>query len=124
MVGDKVRIKAGVHSGQRGFVKDIDGGDLLIQLESGPVRLRPTDITNFSLAARKAWITEPDRAVGRRKGSKLKDRVTVTFRLDRETWELFEELEEAGLISDRNGIVNEWILKRLSQIRERSCPRK
>ena len=66
------------------------------RIPGSKVRVTPEQITNFSLAARKAWVTEPDRAVGRRKGTKLSDRVSVTLRLDRDLWEQFLGLEEDG----------------------------
>ena len=125
--GDKVRIKVGPHSGERGFVKDIDGENYLVQMEKSgfSVRVQAKQITNYSLAARKAWVTGPDRAVGRRKGTKVRDRVTVAFRLDREIWESFLSMESAGLIEDRNGVVNEWMRQKLSEIRGKDrCPKK
>src|SRR5262245_32920351 len=101
--GDKVRVKAGNHAGERGTVDALDGEKLVIRLdESGlTARVLPEQVTNFSLAARKAWKTEPHRAVGRRKGTCLSDRVSVTLRLDRELWEHFQALEDAGTIEDR-----------------------
>lgn len=118
-------MKVGPHAGKRGFVKATDGQRLLIQLtdEVLPVQVKSEEITNFSLAARKAWVTGPDRAVGRRKGSKVTDRVTVTFRVDRELWELFQELEESGDIEDRNGIINDWLRQKLTALRAK-CPKK
>src|SRR5438093_4068624 len=81
--GDKVRMKAGAHAGERGLVEAVDGEKLVVRLENSGQRLRAAaeQVTNFSLAARKAWVTGPDRAVGRRKGTKLCDRVSVTLRL-------------------------------------------
>ena len=96
--GDKVRLKSGTYAGARGFLDAFDEEKLVVRLEDSglKVRVTPEQITNFSLAARKAWVTEPDRAVGRRKGTKLSDRVSVTLRLDRDLWELFLGLEEDG----------------------------
>jgi hypothetical protein len=89
--GDKVRIKAGAHAGERGLIDAVDGQKMVVRLEGSGKRLHlgAEQVTNFSLAARKAWVTGPDRAVGRRKGTKLCDRVSVTLRLDRELWEHF-----------------------------------
>jgi hypothetical protein len=70
-------------------------------------------VTNYSLAARKAWVTEPDRAVGRRKGTKLTDRVSVTLRLDRE---LFLGLEDDGVIEDRAGLFNVLLREKLAKL--------
>jgi hypothetical protein len=117
-VGDKVRMKAGVHAGERGLVEAVDGEKLVVRLEDSGQRLRavPEQVTNFSLAARKAWVTGPDRAVGRRKGTKLCDRVSVTLRLDRPLWERFLGLEEAGVIEDRTGLINGWFREKLAEL--------
>jgi hypothetical protein len=114
--GDKVRLKAGTHAGERGFLDAFDGDKLVIRLEESglKVRVTPEQVTNFSLAARKAWATEPDRAVGRRKGTKLYDRVSVTLRLDRDLWERFLGLEEDGVIEDRTGLINGWFREKLA----------
>lgn len=114
--GDKVRVKVGDHSGKRGVIEAIEGGKVVVRLTDSArtLRLLAEQVTNFSLAARKAWITEPDRGVGRRKGTKRRDRVTITFRIDRELWERFTELIEGGLIADRNTLVNAWFREKLA----------
>ena len=119
--GDKVRLKAGAHAGARGLLDAFDGDKVVVRLEGSgrEVRVTPEQITNFSLAARKAWETEPDRAVGRRKGTKLSDRVSVTLRLDRDLWELFLGLEEDGVIEDRTGLINEWFREKLAELARR-----
>lgn len=116
--GDKVRLKVGTHTGARGLLDAFDGEKLVILLEESgqKVRVPPEQVTNFSLAARKAWVTEPDRAVGRRKGTKLSDRVSVTLRLDRDLWENFLGLEEAGVIEDRTGLINGWIREKVARL--------
>jgi len=116
--GDKVRLKAGTHAGARGLLDAFDGEKLVVQLEGSglKVRVAPEQITNFSLAARKAWETEPERAVGRRKGTKLSDRVSVTLRLDRDLWEHFLGLEEDGVIEDRTRLINALIREKLAKL--------
>ena len=116
--GDKVRLKAGTYSGARGLLDALDGEKLVVRLEGSglKVRVTPDQITNFSLAARKAWETEPDRAVGRRKGTKLSDRVSVTLRLDRDLWEHFLGLEEDGVIEDRTGLINGLLREKLAKL--------
>jgi hypothetical protein len=116
--GDKVRMKTGPHTGKRGLVETLDGDKLLVRLEQSALKLRvlPEQVTNFSLAARKAWVTEPERAVGRRKGTKLYDRVSVTLRFDREVWEHFVGLEEVGLIDDRTTTINAWFREKLIEL--------
>ncbi|HEU5227584.1 MAG TPA: hypothetical protein VFU49_07195, partial [Ktedonobacteraceae bacterium] len=55
---DKVRISSGDHKGQRGIVQSIVNGTIEVKLESGEVIVLPPEyVTNFSLAARKAWQT-------------------------------------------------------------------
>ena len=119
--GDKVRLKTGEHRGERGVIEANEGGKLVIRLEesSRVVRMLPADVTNYSLAARKAWVTEPDRAVGRRKGTRLSDRVSVTLRLDRELWERFTGMEEDGVIEDRTAVVNSWFREKLAELQRR-----
>ncbi len=118
-IGDKVRLKEGPHRGGRGVVEDVEhGGTLLIRLEQSAraVRVAPTDVTNFSLAARKAWVTGPDRPVGRRKGTKLCDRISVTLRIDRDMWEHFRSLEQAGVIADRTALINRLLREQLDTL--------
>ncbi len=93
----------------------------MVRLEGSgrKVHVTPEQVTNFSLAARKAWATEPDRAVGRRKGTKLSDRVSVTLRLDRDLWELFLGLEEEGVIEDRTGLINGLLREKLAKLDRR-----
>lgn len=115
---DKVRLKAGPHAGGRGVVESVEGDKVLVRLEtSGQVVCVPSEsVTNFSLAARKAWVTEPNRGVGRRKGTKLCDRVSVTLRIDRDLWEQFREMEEAGLIEDRTAAINGWLREKVNKL--------
>ena len=111
--GDKVRLKIGDDRGKRGIVEASDGPKLIIRLEGTDrmVQALPSEVTNYSLAARKAWATDPDRAVGRRKGTRLSDRVSVTLRLDRELWERFLEMQENDVIEDRTALINSWSRK-------------
>lgn len=116
--GDKVRMKSGSHAGERGVIEAIDGGKLLVRMEfSGrSMRVVPEAVTNFSLAARKAWITGPDRAVGRRIGTKLCDRMSVTLRIDRDLWERFLEMEKTSLIENRTAFINKWLREKLDEL--------
>ena len=106
--GDKVRLKAGTHAGARGFLDAFDEEKLVVRLEDSglKVRVTPEQITNFSLAARKAWVTEPGRAVGRRKGTKLTTGSPSPFASTGILWEHFLGLEEDGVIDDRTGLIN------------------
>ena len=120
-INDKVRHKAGKHRGERGVITAIEGDKLTVRLdETGKVvRTRPHKVTNYSLAARKAWVTEPNRGVGRRKGTCLSDRVSVTLRLDRELWTQFLAMEEEGTIEARTAVVNRWFREKLAELHDR-----
>ncbi len=116
--GDKVKLKAGPHRGERGIVDAFEEGKVAVRLEASGqlVTVLPEDVTNFSLAARKAWVTGPDRAVGRRKGTRLCDRLSVTLRIDRNLWERFLDLEETGVIEDRTKLINSWFREKLAEL--------
>ena len=117
-VGDKVRLKA--HNGApiRGIVAAVQSDALLVRLdESGElVTIAPERATNFSLAARKAWKNMPYRQVGRPKGARHCDRVSVTLRIDRELWEQFRQDESEGLIEDRTATINAWFRDMLDKL--------
>jgi hypothetical protein len=117
-VGDKVRLKKGPNTGARGVVEALENGKLVVRAEGTdrPVRVLPEEVTNYSLAARKAWVTGPNRRVGRRKGTRLADRVSVTLRLDRELWERFQRLEEAGAIRNRTVVINGWLREKVDEL--------
>src|SRR5687768_12514816 len=109
-VGDKVRLKVHNSVFTRGVVEEVRGNKLLVRLdESGErVAVAAKLVTNFSLAARKAWKHMPHRHVGRPKGARHCDRVSVTLRIDRELWEQFKRDESAGRIKDRTATINFW----------------
>src|SRR5215218_9141904 len=94
---------------------------LVVRLDrsEGTVRVSPEQVTNYSLAARKAWVTEPRRAVGRRKGTRLRDRVSVNLRIDRDLWERFVALERAGAIDDRTAVINGWLREKIAELEGR-----
>jgi hypothetical protein len=60
--GDKVRLKTGDHAGERALVVAVQHGTLVLDLGGRRVRCPVSGVTNFSLAARKAWATMPKRA--------------------------------------------------------------
>jgi uncharacterized protein (DUF4415 family) len=117
-VGDKVRLKAKSHSGLRGIIETTKNGKLLVRLEDSDqkVLVTPDEVTNLSLAARKAWISMPDRHVGRPKGMRFCDRVSVTLRIDRDLWEQFRQKESVGLIDDRTATINKWLREKLDEL--------
>ncbi|MCA9232469.1 MAG: hypothetical protein KDA57_17605 [Planctomycetales bacterium] len=114
IVGDKIRVKTDL---RRGFVERIKGKALFVRLEDGETaKLSDADLTNFSLAARKAWESMPHRRVGRPRGTSRTDRVSVTLRINRDLWKQFKLAEEEGLILDRTATVNEWIEEKLNEL--------
>ena len=116
-VGDKVRIKS---SHVRGIVEAVKGKSLLISLDEGGTETAVgSEVTNFSLAARKAWESMPERRVGRPKGTSKTDRVSVTLRIDRELWARFKKAEQEKLITDRTGMVNKWIAEKLDELEKK-----
>ncbi len=70
--GDKVRIKGDAHKGQRGVVEKVRRRSLFVRLAETEelIEILPSEVTNFSLAARKAWERMPNRRVGRPKGKR------------------------------------------------------
>ncbi len=118
-VGDKVKLKN--HNGPpvRGVLEGVHGDKLLVRLdESGElVAVAPKSVTNFSLAARKAWQNMPHRQVGRPKGARHCDRVSVTLRIDRALWEQFRQDESEGRIKDRTATINAWLREMLDKLR-------
>lgn len=122
--GDKVLLRAAPYAGIRAVIERSKGSHLLVRLDSSGdiVRVKPADLTNYSLAARKAWVSMPDRRVGRPKGSSTSDRVSVTLRIDRILWDRFRRAEAAGLIGDRTKEINAWINERLDEIEGRTPP--
>jgi uncharacterized protein (DUF4415 family) len=114
--GDKIRLKTAVGIERRGVVQRADGRTLVVRLEESGrcVRMASDKVTNLSLAARKAWAGMPQRAVGRPKGARVCDRVSVTVRIDRALWEQFKMLEAAGLIVDRTATLNRWLVEKLA----------
>jgi hypothetical protein len=116
--GDKVRLKGGAHRGERGVIESLEGDKTVVRLEDAGliVGVVSNDVTNFSLAARKAWVTGPDRAVGRKKGTKLTDRVSVTLRIDRDQWERFVRLEQVGVIEDRTAVINAVLRAKMDEL--------
>jgi uncharacterized protein (DUF4415 family) len=116
--GDKVRLKSETHWGKRGVVHKIGAANFVVRLNESRelVTVAAAKVTNYSLAARKAWARMPDRRVGRPKGSGSTDRISVTLRIDRKLWERFKRAESSGRILDRTAAMNAWIAQRLSDL--------
>jgi len=65
------------------------------------------DLTNFSLAARRAWRRMPDRKVGRRAGSRCRI-ACCHFSDDRSLWKE-SCCGRNGLVGDRTSVINECL---------------
>jgi uncharacterized protein (DUF4415 family) len=123
-VGDKIKLKNHRGAPMRGIVEEVQGDELLIRLhESGElVAVASELVTNFSLAARKAWKNMPHRQVGRPRGARHCDRVSVTLRIDRALWEQFKRDESEGRIRDRTATINFWFREMLDKLeRTQDC---
>ena len=117
-VGDKVKLKSLHGTPVRGIVEEVHGDELLVRLrESGElIAVESESVTNFSLAARKAWKNMPHRQVGRPKGARHCDRVSVTLRIDRALWEQFKRDESEGRIRDRTATINIWFREMMGKL--------
>jgi len=109
--GDKIRVKRGEFAGKRGILIRSNANNWTLSLadDDRTVSIPADDLTNFSLAARRAWRRMPDRKVGRPTGSKVSDRMSVIFRIDRALWKEFLAAEETGLVGDRTSVINECL---------------
>jgi hypothetical protein len=119
-VGDKVKLKSDHGTPVRGIVEEVHGDELLVRLHgSGDlIAVVSESVTNFSLAARKAWKNMPHRQVGRPKGARHCDRVSVTLRIDRALWEQFKRDESEGRIRDRTATINLWFHEMLHKLEQ------
>jgi len=119
--GDKIRIKRGPFAGERGILVGPHAGAWNVSLteRDRTVPIPSEDLTNYSLAARMAWRSMPDRKVGRPIGSKVSDRVSVIFRIDRVLWNEFLRAEQSGLIGDRTTVINQCLRNALTSAQQR-----
>ena len=116
--GDKVRLKFNGQPPSRAVVQAVDDDKLVVRIEESvkTIRVPASAVINFSLAARKAWKSMPDRRVGRPKGTRVCDRVSVTLRINRDLWERFQLMESNGLIEDRTATINNWLMEKLRSL--------
>jgi len=117
--GDRVKLKDITHFGRRGKIRGVSRTHLLVELEDANevLQLTDTQVTNFSLAARKAWKSMPHKRVGRPRGSRVCDRTSVTFRIDRDLWDEFRALELDKLIKNRTTLINTILREKLAAMR-------
>jgi uncharacterized protein (DUF4415 family) len=112
-----VRLKASGQAGRRGIIESVNRGTVIVRIgENERISATPAELTNYSLAARKAWQNMPERQVGRPKGTRLCDRMSVTLRIDRELWEWFRRLETSGIVDDRTSSINQWLREKLAEL--------
>src|SRR5438874_1259694 len=113
--GDKIRIRSGPYSGARGVIQAEVDGILDVLLDEGSrLHMEPQEITNYSLAARRAWQTMPKRA-GRPQSSSPRKKM-VSMRIDVEVWERLGEAVDLGLIPNREEAVNTWLQENLNAL--------
>jgi len=114
-VGDKVRIRSGLYSGARGIIRTGSDGHLEVEIDEGKVaHVDSEEITNYSLAARRAWKAMPKRA-GRPRLSTPRKKM-VSMRLDIDLWERLDDAAKLGLITNRQDAVNNWVRERLNTL--------
>ncbi|CAN5863869.1 hypothetical protein BH23GEM7_BH23GEM7_30720 [soil metagenome] len=122
--GDKVRVRsdARAHGGTRGVVREVAGDTLLVEAAGDGllIRVPATHVTNFSLAARRAWEVMPKRT-GRPPLREQRKRM-ASFRLDVEVQEMLDRAVEKGLISNKSEAVNRWLRERLEALLGRDDP--
>ena len=120
--GDSVKLKDTNHFGRRGKIRGVSRTHLLVELEDANevVQLTHNEVTNFSLAARKAWKSMPHKRVGRPHGSRVCDRTSVTLRIDRDLWEEFRALESYMKIENRTAWVNSLLREKLTELKEKN----
>jgi hypothetical protein len=118
-VGDKVRIKGGVHAGVRAVVGKV-AHNLLITVINGSDALMvpPGDVTNYSLAARRAWAVMPKRSGRPKKAGSTKRMVSI--RIDPNVWDGLAAMVRAGRIPSREGALNAWLRTHLESLRAQS----
>lgn len=113
--GDKIRVRTGSHAGARGVVRTVGVGRLVLDLaDGGTVGVTPEEVTNYSLAARRAWAVMPKRAGRPRLDAPRKK--MVSMRLDIDVWRRLSQAAEFGLIPNREQAVNEWVRQRLDAL--------
>ena len=114
-IGDKVRIRSGIHAKLRGVVQVAGGESLEIRLDDGPlIYAGPEAITNYSLAARRAWRVMPKQA-GRHQLDVPRKRM-VSLRLDIDVLDDLEKASAQGLILNKEQAVNEWLRQHLDML--------
>ena len=120
-LGDKVRVRTGSYAKTRGVIQGMLDGLLAVQLDdSSIIHIASNDITNYSLAARRAWQTMPKRAGRPRLPVPRKQMVSI--RIDVDTWNRLGEAVELGLVPSREEAVNAWLREHLDLLLDGKPP--
>ena len=104
----------GPYTGTRGIIRTELDGLLEIQLDSSETLcvFEPNRrLTNYSLAARRAWKVMPKRA-GRPQLSTPRKKM-VSMRIDIDVWDRLGDAVELGLIPSREEAINTWLSQKL-----------
>jgi hypothetical protein len=115
--GDKVLILRGDYQGQRGIIDDIQEYTVTVVLPACVTTLSIDYLQNFSSAARKAWLTRPNRSAGRPRDPDLVPKRMVSLRLEAEVWDELGRAVEEGIIRSREAAVNQWLHEKLDELR-------
>ena len=111
--GDKVRVRLGPRAGARGVIVSEADEALTVELqEEETIEIAPDAVTNYSLAARRAWAAMPKKA-GRPRLDASEKKKMVSLRIDADLWERLGRAVEAGLIPNRGQAVNGWLREQL-----------
>lgn len=122
-VGDKIRLRFGPNAGERGLVEEVTESALLVHLISGDRVIAPREgITNYSLAARRAWDVMPKRAG--RPSSAGPAKKMVSIRIDSQVWELLGQAVDLGLIPSREQAINVWLHQKADELLAQAVARK
>lgn len=115
LIGDKVRIRSGPYAKKKGVVHTKAGELLEIHLDEGPlIHVEPSELTNYSLAARRAWQTMPKQS-GRHQLAVPRKRM-VSLRLDIDVLDDLDRATESGLIPNKEQAVNNWLRQQLDSL--------
>lgn len=114
-IGDKVRLRSGTRAKERGIIQATEGDSLEIQLDDGAlINARSEEITNYSLAARRAWQAMPKQA-GRPQLAVPRKRM-ASLRLDIDILDDLDRATESGLIPNKEQAVNTWLRQQLDAL--------
>lgn len=117
-IGDTVRFRSGPRSGERGTLIVI-APDLVVRTESGDVVVTEVEqLTDLSLAARRAWSTRPKQAG--RPASEVRKKM-ISMRIDAKLWEQLGQAVSCGLINSREQAINEWLAEHVKALDWDAC---